>query len=132
MTAEPFAVNTAMLYRVLVGAGWAVETADGFGPSGLTLTVTAGGRRGSVVVTQADRDDGEEWLHASVAWADSVPTYEDLTTLHRAVFGRRRWAYQVFAPETEHVNIHEHALHLFGRADGAPALPDFTHGTGSI
>jgi hypothetical protein len=38
----------------------------------------------------------------------------------------------VFAPPTDHVNIHEYALHLFGRLDGTPALPDFTAGSGSI
>ena len=30
------------------------------------------------------------------------------------------------------VDIHEYALHIFGRLDGKPALPDFTNGTGSI
>jgi hypothetical protein len=31
----------------------------------------------------------------------------------------------VFAPPSEHVNIHDHALHLWGRLDGARVLPDF-------
>jgi hypothetical protein len=48
-----------------------------------------------------------------------------LVMLHLGVFGRRRWAYQVFVPESEHVNIHPHALHLWGRADGTNALPNF-------
>ena len=35
------------------------------------------------------------------------------------------FAYQVFAPPTRHVNIHEHALHLWGRVDGKSITPDF-------
>jgi hypothetical protein len=60
-----------------------------------------------------------------------VPDYADLKLLHTAVFADG-WAYQVFAPPVKHVNIHEHVLHLFGRLDGSPVLPDFTCGTGSI
>lgn len=74
---------------------------------------------------------GNEWVHASFAHSCSMPTYDDLKFLHRVVFGDG-WAYQVFAAPTDHVNIHEHALHLWGRLDGKPVLPDFTHGMGSV
>lgn len=100
-----------------------------FGPDGWRLTHTSGHR--SVIVTCAPALDGQEWVHASLADASDMPSYDDLKALHRAVFSAG-WAYQVFAPPSEHVNIHEHALHLFGRLDGEPALPDFTRGTGSI
>ena len=53
-----------------------------------------------------------------------------LADLHAAVFGAG-YAYQVFAPPSEHVNIHEFALHLWGRLDGRSALPEFGAG-GSI
>ena len=43
--------------------------------------------------------------------------------MHRAVFPG--YAYQVFAPPESHVNIHGNALHLWGRADGKPILPEF-------
>jgi hypothetical protein len=66
----------------------------------------------------------DRWIHASISWRDHMPSYVELSTLHRAVWPDG-WAYQVFAPPAEHVNIHEYALHLFGRVDGAPALPDF-------
>lgn len=87
-------------------------------------------RRGTLCLTCAPFD-GVDWVHASIAYTDHMPTYEDLCLLHRVVFAAG-WAYQVFAPPTHHVNIHQHALHLFGRLDGAPALPDFTLGTRSI
>lgn len=84
----------------------------------------------SVLVSVAHYDDAE-WIHASIAHPDEMPTYDDLKALQVAVFGDG-WAYQVFAPPAEHVNIHSFALHLFGRLDGAAVLPDFTEGTGSI
>jgi hypothetical protein len=31
----------------------------------------------------------------------------------------------MFAPPAEHVNIHERALHLWGRVDGSPVMPNF-------
>jgi len=83
------------------------------------------------VLSCAPVDDGNDWVHASIASTDQLPTYADLKLLHHAVFGDG-WAYQVFAPPDDHVNIHEYALHIFGRLDGKPALPDFTNGTGSI
>lgn len=63
-----------------------------------------------------------EWIHASMTRPTLPPSYDDLVMLHRAVFGDR-FAYQVFAPPAEHVNIHERALHLWGRADGQPVTP---------
>lgn len=103
-----------------------------YGPQGIHLKMLTGaGEKGSIIVTQADHDD-VEWIHASIALVDRDPTYAELALLARAVFGRRRWSYQVFAPETEHVNIHQHALHVWGRVDGKPVLPDFTSGLGSI
>jgi hypothetical protein len=83
-------------------------------------------RSGSVIVTQSDYPDGE-WLHASLAWATRMPTYNEMTVLRDAVFGGR-WAIQVFAPPEFHVNIHEHALHLWGKATGERVHPNFGEG----
>jgi hypothetical protein len=88
-------------------------------------------RSGSVIVTCAPHElqdgtgDVREYVHASIAWADRDPTYADLVRLHRAVWGETGWAVLVFAPAADHVNIHEHALHLFGRLDGSRMHPDF-------
>ena len=68
-------------------------------------------------------DDGA--IHASRTGQDRVPTYDELIQLHHAVWGERGYSYQVQAPVDRHVNIHPHALHLWGRADGARVLPDF-------
>ncbi len=100
-----------------------------FGPDGWRYTHTSGD--GHIIVTVDNYVSGHEWVHASRSRPDTIPTYDDLTYLYAAVFVDG-WAYQVFAPPAEHVNIHERALHLFGRLDGAPALPDFTYGMKSI
>jgi hypothetical protein len=113
-------VDALRLRRVMGRKVW--TPAQPYGPDGWRMVRQDG--RASVIVTAADHD-GDEWIHASVAFVDIMPTYADLVRLHRAAFGDDRWAYQVFAPRSAHVNIHQFALHLWGRVDGAPALPDF-------
>lgn len=124
MSATSF--NALKIRRLLGRGNW--STPEPFGPDGWRYVNLDG--TSSVLVTCAEHG-GDEWVHASIARPDRMPTYADLKALHAAVFGNG-WAYQVFAPPSDHVNIHEHALHLFGRLDGKPALPDFTEGTGSI
>lgn len=98
--------------------GFSVEP---FGPDGARAVHL--GHTYSVIVSRADFD-GVEWCHASIARPDKMPTYLDLVDLHRWAFGDS-YAYQCFVPPSDHVNMHAHALHLWGRADGARALPDF-------
>jgi len=119
-------INALQIRRVLGRSNW--STPVSFGPDGWRTQRLDGAA--SIIVTAADHE-GDEWVHASIARTRSMPDYDDLKLLHLAVFGDG-WAYQVFAPPSDHVNIHEYALHLFGRLDGKPALPDFTDGTGSI
>lgn len=83
-----------------------------------------------IIVSAADYDDGE-WLHASISHPDRMPSYDELRMLHSAAFNGS-WAYQVFAPSRYHVNLHEYALHLWGRVDGQPALNEFSQGMGTI
>lgn len=80
--------------------------------------------RGSVIVSIWIEDDGIEWIHASIAFPDRTPTYEELKHLHSAVFNNG-YAYQVFSPSESHISLHDYALHLWGRVDGKPGLPDF-------
>ena len=99
-----------------------------FGPSGVDVRLLkpeALAVAGSVIVTQCSHAEYGEWVHASIAWTDHMPSYEDLTALKDAVFGPEREAYQVFPPASRHVSIHDYALHLWGRADGSAVLPVF-------
>jgi hypothetical protein len=128
---DGLAVNQGW-WTVLKNAGWTIEEhiegVDGFAIKGRTHT----GDPYSIIISSATEDDGNSWLHASIFLGDDkTPSYAHLQLLHRAFFGRMRWAYQVFPPASEHVNLHE-VLHLFGRSDGRPALPDFTQGSRSI
>lgn len=85
---------------------------------------------GSIIITCSEvpghhlTGDLTEWIHASWAWIHRQPRYDELMQLKAAVWPSG-YAYQVHPPESDHVNIHEFALHLWGRADGKPALPDF-------
>lgn len=112
--------------RVLDAGGLHHDRFAHFGPCGFTVRVrTRELEPGSLIVTEADYDDdvGTAWLHVSAAFETRVPSYPETVLLHRALFGRRRYAYQIFAPENAHVNLHPNALHLWGRCDGLPALP---------
>src|SRR5258708_31084408 len=98
----------------------------GHGPAGVGIRLYSSSAvcNGSVIVSQAERD-GTEWIHASIAREQFMPSYADLVILKQVVFGPDRYAYHVFPPATQHGNIHERALHLWGRADGKPQLPEF-------
>ena len=72
------------------------------------------------------------YAHASISRVEQVPSYDDLVTLHRSVWGRGGWSYQYFVPEAKHVNFHPHVLHLWGRLDGSPVLPDFVDFLGGL
>lgn len=112
-------IDIARVRRVLKKGLWGVPRE--FGPDG--WRIIRRDRQGSVIITCASHS-GQEWIHASIAYVDHMPTYEDVKTLWQAVFGDA-YAYMVFPPQEQHVNIHEYALHLWGRADGKAAMPEF-------
>lgn len=87
--------------------------------------VFEGPNRRIIVTIDLSSERGIHWIHASVAYRDvwRMPTYFDLKQMHRAVFDG--FAYQVFAPESAHINVRANALHIWGRQDGQPGLPDF-------
>lgn len=117
--ATPTTVDPLAVRRALGRATW--QAPQPFGPAGWLLV--RHDRTRSVLISESEFD-GSTWIHASIAGRDDMPTYEDIVGLHAAVFGDR-YAYQVFAPPAEHVNIHSNALHLWGRLDGQAALPRF-------
>lgn len=114
-------VNVLQLRRVMGRDEW--RAPELFGPDGWRLVHRDGDC--SIVVSASPMDDGVTWIHASMTRPDRVPSYADMCLLHRAVWGDTGYSYEVHPPRSQHVNIHEHALHLWGRADGAPVLPEF-------
>lgn len=94
-----------------------------FGSTGWRLDCRQGD--GSIFISSSHHTGIEGiWTHASIAYTSHMPDYEDMALLHRAVWPDG-YAYEVFAPARQHVNIHPFARHLWGRVDGAAALPEF-------
>lgn len=122
----PSSINSLKVRQALGRDDWGIPKQ--FGQDGWLFKRQDGD--GALIVTAFDYETPDLWIHASISRKGRLPSYGDLVMMHVAVFGDG-YAYQVFAPPTLHVNIHEFALHLFGRADGKPALPEFAIG-GSI
>jgi hypothetical protein len=114
-------IDALAIRRRLGRATW--QTPQPFGPDGWVFLNSA--LRMSMIVSVADHEDGHEWIHVSMAGVDRLPEYEEVCLMHHAVWGDEGYAYQVFAPAREHVNIHQNALHLWGRLNGSAVLPIF-------
>lgn len=125
----PSSINPGPLRRAFGRDRWFAP--EQFGPDGWRMVRKD--LRSSVIVSVGrfhDDPEGVEWVHASIARANELPAYEDLLTLRTAVWGETGYAFQVFAPPSDHISIHDYALHLWGRLDGKRIHPDFgAHGT---
>jgi hypothetical protein len=80
-----------------------------------------------VIVTTGSFDDGRDWMHISVSRKDRLPSWDDMKFV-KNTFAESRVGYQVFAPPSEHVNIHDFCLHIWVPLSGAPPLPNFGAG----
>ena len=95
-----------------------------WGPDGWRIDTIRGPHGRIIVTADSPKPEFRGFIHASISRKDELPSYDDLVLLHKAVWPEG-YAYQVFAPPSQHVNIHPYALHLWGRHDGAPVLPEF-------
>ncbi len=84
-----------------------------------------------VMVSGAVELDSRRWIHVSVSRKDRLPSYDDLAAVKRTFIGDERRALQVFAPKSEHVNVHRFCLHLWTCLD-RDGLPDFRDAGGSV
>ncbi|MEV8439237.1 hypothetical protein AB0425_17820 [Actinosynnema sp. NPDC051121] len=118
-------VDGLAIRKALGRKAWSVPRPFG---SGYIIDCADGDAR--IIVTSSDvprdlaPDLDDDWVHASFSRRSGLPSYDDLVLLHRAVWGDG-YAYQVFVPPAQHINISPNVLHLWGRADGRPVLPDF-------
>lgn len=119
-TREAAVIAAGTIWRSL-GQGWSEPE-----PYGEDSWIIQGLHRRVIVSVDNYSEPGVPWAHASVSYADEwrVPSYSDLKQMHAAVFGDGH-AYQCFVPPGEHVNIRANVLHLYGRLDGQPVLPNF-------
>ena len=86
---------------------------------------------GVSVIISGSWEDGEKWLHVSLARKHKMPSYEDIAIVKRAFIGDDKKAIMVFPERKYHVNIHNFCLHLWHCVDG-DELPEFSHGLGTI
>lgn len=116
---ESVAVTTREWERVILPPGWRERPMQG----------PFEGARGAVhgrtsLIFSAGKHEGKWWLHVSIAHPEKVPSYLDLAEAKRIFIGRDRQAIQLFVGESEHVNIHSRALHLWAclepEGDGLP------------
>jgi hypothetical protein len=115
-------IDALAIRRSLGRHAWAPPKA--FGPDGWCFDNILNTMR-IIVSASTLPDDDRTWIHASISAIEHTPTYGELVLLHRAVWGEYGHAYQCFVPPSEHVNIHEHALHLWGLLSGERVLPNF-------
>ena len=90
-----------------------------------------------VIYTVQRYDDGRIWVHVSACGRSGssnffLPSWDEMKRVKNDFIGEDKWAYQVFPSAKDYINQHPCVLHLFALMDGAPALPDFTWGLGTL
>jgi hypothetical protein len=78
-----------------------------------------------VVASVAVERDKKLWLHVSCSRRDRLPSWDDMKFVKQVFIGEDKYAYQVFPPASQYVNIHPHCLHLYHCLEGSP-LPEFS------
>lgn len=103
--------------------GW--EVLQAWGEDGFALRERGGGLR--VLIDCEEKLDGNRWIHVSFSRKDWTPNHADTVKVKEAFIGDR-YAYVVYPPKSEYVNIHAHCLHLWSRwgDDNGQVLPEFS------
>jgi hypothetical protein len=79
-----------------------------------------------VLIDASQKEDDRWWVHVSVSRKSWTPTHEDMCMVKRDFLGDR-YAYAVYPPQEQYVNIHAHCLHLWSLAEGdGRVLPEFS------
>lgn len=112
-----------MTWQFTCPKGWVVTGRWG---DGYTCQQISGGLR--VIVDCEEKNDGHEWLHVSCSRKSWTPTHEDMAVVKQDFIGEDRYAYSIWPPKEQYVNIHSHCLHLWARwsADDGRMLPEFS------
>lgn len=67
----------------------------------------------TVLRSQSMMKNGDQFVHVSVARTDRLPSWEELNKVKREFIGDSYSAYQILSKKEDHVNMHEHCLHLW-------------------
>lgn len=103
--------------------GW--EVIERWG-DGFAVREIGGGLR--VLIDCAEKEDGNHWVHVSFSRKSWTPNHADTVKIKDAFIGDR-YAYVVYPPSSEYVNIHSHCLHLWSLwtdEDRGRVLPEFS------
>ncbi len=80
-----------------------------------------------VIIDSEIKSDGKVWIHVSASRANYTPTHDDMSLVKQDFIGNGRYAYSVWPPAGNHVNIHKHCLHLWACLEGdGRMLPEFS------
>ena len=81
-----------------------------------------------VIIDCEVKADLRRWVHVSMSRLKWNPSHEDMAMVKRAFIGNDRYAYSVWPPEEQYVNIHKHCLHIWALAEGdGRSLPEFSN-----
>lgn len=109
----------------LLGGRWRLVRS---GSDGLGCWVLA--RRGLRLIHSLSREDGALWAHVSLSRADGVmPSWEQVRDVWRLLYPETAGVV-VVPPAESHVS-HAEVAHVWGNLE-RPAVPDFSHGLGTI
>lgn len=102
-------------------AGWSILKTWGLG---YALQDRTGLR---LLIDCEQKEDDRFWVHISVSRAARLPTHGEMCAIKTAFLGDR-YAYAVYPPTSEYVNIHAFCLHLWALIDNGKgqALPEFS------
>lgn len=53
------------------------------------------------------------WDHVSVSLPHRCPTWDEMEHVKRLFFRDDEWAFQLHAPQADHINCHPHCLHIW-------------------
>ena len=114
-------LNQALSGLAFPPDGWRVIQEWG---SGYALQDNTGLR---VIIDCSTKGDDRYWVHLSLSRAKAIPSHLDMVRVKEAFLGNSRYAYSVFPPRQEYVNIHPNCLHLWALVDGdGRVLPEFS------
>ena len=85
-----------------------------------------------VLIDCSMKSDDRFWVHVSLSRKNWTPSHEDLRLVKAAFLGDR-YAYVVFPPESQYVNLHSHCLHLWALAENnGRVLPEFSENLAGV
>lgn len=84
---------------------------------------TARAPKARVMLSVDEIECGQQWLHLSVSHPHKNPSWHTIKEVKELFMPKDKYAIQMIAPKSEHINIHEHCFHLWMRLDG-PTISD--------